>query len=143
MLNHITVIGRLTRDPESKILSNNTALTQFTVACDRDYVSANTGERQTDFLLCRAWRGTGEFVEKYFQKGSMIVVEGRMQADTWEDNEGNRRSITYINVDKVHFGEKKKDAVRDTPYTAYDRSAYSKQPRSDFQELPDDGELPF
>ena len=143
MLNHITVMGRLTRDPESKSISNSTMLTQFSVACDRDYVKADSGERQTDFLLCRAWRHTGEFIEKYFQKGSMIVIEGRMQADTWEDSEGNKRSITYVNVEKVHFGEKKKDSVRTEPYTTYDRSAYNKEPRSDFRELPDDGEIPF
>ena len=143
MLNHIVIMGRLTRDPETRNISNSTTQTQFTVACDRDYVNANTGERKTDFHICRAWQQTGEFVEKYFQKGSMIVVTGRMQTDTWDDIEGNKHSITYISVEKVYFGEKKKDSARTEPYTAYDRSTYNKEPRSDFRELPDDGDIPF
>ena len=144
MLNNIVVMGRLTRDPETKVLSNASTVTQFTVASDRDYQKAG-GEKLTDFIPCRAWRQIGEFVEKYFQKGSMIVVEGRLHTDSWTDAEGNRHTSTYINVDRAHFGEKKKDASGEKPYTTYNRERSYRPDISaaDFEEMADDGELPF
>jgi len=109
MLNHITIMGRLTRDPELRHTQSGTAVASFTVAVDRDFSGQNGGEKQTDFIDCVAWRQTGEFVSKYFRKGSMIVVSGRLQSRKWQDNQGNNRTNWEVNADNVYFGESKKD----------------------------------
>ena len=90
MLNHIIAMGRLTRDPELRRTGSNIAVASFTIACDRDRAPEGQ-EKETDFLDCVAWRGTAEFVEKYFKKGRMIVVSGRLQIRGWTDKEGNKR----------------------------------------------------
>ena len=109
MLNHITIMGRLTRDPELRYTQNNIPVASFRVAVDRDFTSRDSGERQTDFIDCVAWRNTGEFVNKYFVKGSMIVVAGRLQIREWTDKENNRRTTAEIVVDNVYFGESRRD----------------------------------
>ena len=106
MLNHIVIMGRLTRDPELRRTGNGTAVASFAIACDRDH-SAQGQERETDFLDCVAWRGTGEFVAKYFKKGSMAVVSGRLQIRQWTDKDGNKRRTAEIVADNVYFGESK------------------------------------
>lgn len=124
MLNTITIMGRLTKDPELRYTQSNTPVTSFTVACERDF-----GDKQTDFIDCVAWRQTAEFVEKYFSKGSMIVVDGRLQSRKWEDNNGNKRTAWEVLADHVYFGESKRAEAVDPPK---------------FVEVDDDdGEMPF
>lgn len=108
MLNQITIMGRLTRDPELRYTQSNTPVASFTLAVDRDY--AGEGERRTDFIDCVAWKGAGEFVSKYFRKGSMAVVTGRLQIREWTDNNGNKRRNAEVIVGTVYFGEGKKDS---------------------------------
>ena len=108
MLNHITIMGRLTRDPELRRTGSGIAVASFTVAVDRDFGSRDGGERETDFIDCVAWRQTGEFVSKYFTKGSMIVVSGRLQIRNWNDKEGNKRRTAEVVADNVYFGESKR-----------------------------------
>ena len=108
MLNHITIMGRLTRDPELRRTGTGTAVASFTVAVDRDFGNRDGGERETDFIDCVAWRQTGEFVSKYFTKGSMIVVSGRLQIRNWNDKDGNKRRTAEVVADNVYFGESKR-----------------------------------
>lgn len=108
MLNHIVIMGRLTRDPELRRTANGTAVTSFTIACDRDFGS--DGQKETDFVECVAWRSTGEFVSKYFAKGRMAVVSGRLQIRKWEDKDGNKRTTAEVVADNVYFGDSKRDS---------------------------------
>lgn len=106
MLNHITIMGRLTSDPELRRTQSGTAVASFTVACDRDF-----GEKkETDFIPCTAWRQTGEFVSKHFSKGRMIVVSGRLQIRKFTDKEGKNRSVAEVVAENVYFGDSKKDS---------------------------------
>ena len=107
MLNHITIMGRITRDPELRRTGSNIAVASFTVAVDRDFSGKDT-ERETDFIDCVAWRQTGEFVAKHFTKGSMIVVSGRLQIRSWTDKDGNKRRTAEVVADNCYFGEAKK-----------------------------------
>ena len=109
MLNHITIMGRLTRDPELRRTNTGKAVTSFTLAVDRDYAEKGA-ERETDFIECVAWRGTAEFVDKYFGRGQMAVVSGRLQIRDWEDKDGNKRRSAEVVADNVYFGEQKRDA---------------------------------
>ena len=108
MLNHITIMGRMTRDPELSRTPSGVAVTSFTLAVDRDIANKDTGVRDTDFLDCVAWKGTAEFIEKYFKKGSMMAVQGRLQKRSWTDKEGNKRYTTEVVANQVWFGESKK-----------------------------------
>ncbi len=158
MLNHITVMGRLTRDPEMRPTQSGVSVVSFTVACDRDFGGRDSSERQTDFIDCVAWRSTGEFVSKYFRKGSMIVVSGRLQSRKWQDREGNNRTNWEVVADNVYFGESRRDgdSGRDSYSNTYSSgygnsdsgrsSAPAPAPASanTFVDLDDgDGELPF
>ena len=110
MLNKIAVMGRLTRDPELRHTESGVAVCSFTVACDRDYKAENA-EREADFIDVVAWRSTAEFVSKYFAKGRMAVVEGRLQSRKWTDKNGQNRVVWEIIADNVYFGDSKpKDA---------------------------------
>ncbi len=108
MLNHITIMGRLTRDPELRRTGSGIAVASFTVAVDRDFGKNENGEKETDFIDCVAWRATGEFVSKYFTKGSMIVVSGRLQVRSWTDKEGNKRRTAEVVADNCYFGESRR-----------------------------------
>ena len=155
MLNHIVIMGRLTRDPELRYTQSQTPVASFTVAVDRDFGGRDGGERQTDFIDCSAWRQTGEFVSKYFHKGSMIVVSGRLQSRKWQDREGNNRTSWEVSADNVYFGESRRDSdsSRSDSYDSRSTSSYESRssydaPRSaspaPFSDLSDDdGELPF
>jgi len=157
MLNHITIMGRLTRDPELRYTQSNTPVATFRVAVDRDYTPRDGGERQTDFIDCVAWRSTGEFVSKYFQKGSMAVVSGRLQMREWTDKEGNRRTTAEVVADNVYFGESKRPRDEggfggNSSYSGNSgNSGYSSRPSAPassagaFSDLSsdDDGDLPF
>ena len=156
MLNRIVLMGRLTRDPELRRTQSGTAVVSFSIACDRDY-AAQGAERETDFIDIVAWRGTAEFVEKYFGKGRMIVVAGRLQIRNWEDKDGNKRRSAEVVADNVYFGDSKRDAEggassyggsgNGNHYSAPSGSGYSAPsgaPASDFAMLEDDdAQLPF
>ena len=152
MLNHITIMGRLTRDPELRYTQSQTPVASFTLAVDRDFGSRDGGEKQTDFIDCVAWRQTAEFVSKYFQKGSMAVVSGRLQIRDWTDREGGKRRSAEVVIDNIYFGESRRRESSEgnsydsrSSYSSYEapRSA-SPAPSSPFSDLDDgDGELPF
>ena len=133
MLNKIVLMGRLTRDPELRKTQSGTAVASFTLAVDRDY-KPQDGERETDFIDIVAWRSTGEFVSKYFTKGRMAVVEGRLQVRDWKDKDGAKRRSTEVIADNVYFGDSKRS-----------ESGTQEAPAGKFQELPEEekGELPF
>lgn len=146
MLNHITLMGRLTRDPELRYTSTGTPVASFSLAVDRDFAPKDGGEKQTDFIDCVAWRQTGEFVSKYFQKGSMAVVSGRLQIRDWQDREGNKRRSSEVVVDNVYFGESKRRENADTTYREPPAAKSQGDPirSSGFSEMPEgDGDLPF
>ena len=108
MLNHIVIMGRLVRDPELRRTGSGIAVASFTVAVDRDFGGKDGGEKETDFIDCVAWRQTGEFVQKHFGKGDMIVVAGRLQIRQWEDREGNKRRTAEVVAENCYFGEGRK-----------------------------------
>ena len=154
MLNHIVLMGRLTRDPELRYTGSNIPVASFSVAVDRDYGRGENGEKQTDFINCVAWRQTGEFVSKYFTKGSMIVVSGRLQIRDYTDRDGNKRTAAEVVADNVYFGDSKRrddgdnSSYRSGSYAAPARPSNSfesaKTAASSFQEIDEaDGELPF
>ena len=154
MLNHIVLMGRLTRDPELRRTGSGIAVASFSLAVDRDFgSSANNGEKETDFIDIVAWRNTAEFVSKYFTKGRMAVVSGRLQIRNWTDKEGNRRRSAEVVVDNMYFGEsRRRDGdsgdSRSSSYSSYGNSGSagksSAPAASAFAELDDgDGELPF
>ena len=116
MLNHIIIMGRLTRDPELRRTGSGIAVASFTLAVDRDFSPRDGGERETDFIDCVAWRQTGEFVSKYFTKGSMIVVSGRLQIRSWTDKDGNKRRTAEVVADNVYFGESKRGNEGNSSY---------------------------
>ncbi len=158
MLNKIFIMGRLTRDPELRRLENGTAVTRFSLAVDRDFKSQN-GERSTDFIDVVAWRSTAEFVSKYFSKGRMAIVEGRLQIRDWKDKDGNNRRSAEVVADNVYFGDSRRDGASGGDYGApsgnytpsgsygapsggYSAPASSAAPG--FSEIDDeDGDLPF
>jgi len=160
MLNKIIIMGRLTRDPELRRTQSGTAVTSFSLAVDRDFKS-QSGEKETDFIDVVAWRGTAEFVSKYFSKGRMAVVEGRLQIRDWTDRDGGKRRSAEVVADNVYFGDSKRDngggeyggasygapsaygALGGGPSSSR-KSASSFEGGSDFAEISEeDGELPF
>ena len=122
MLNHIVIMGRLTRDPELRRTGSGTAVASFSVAVERDFGKNENGEKETDFIDCVAWRQTGEFVSKYFTKGRMIVVSGRLQVRSWTDKDGNKRRTAEVVADNVYFGDSKRDS--DNGGNAYGGNTY-------------------
>ena len=147
MLNHIVIMGRLTRDPELRHTQTGTSVASFTLAVDRDFTSRDGGEKQTDFIDVVAWRNTAEFVSKYFAKGRMAVVSGRLQIRDWTDRDGGKRRSAEVVADNIYFGDSKKsEGGSDYSYSAPMSSGGYSTPvqTSDFAELSDDdGELPF
>ena len=150
MLNKIVIMGRLTRDPELRRTQSGTAVTSFSIACDRDFKS-QSGEKETDFIDVVAWRGTAEFVSKYFAKGRMAVVEGRLQIRDWTVNNGGKRRSAEVVADNIYFGDSKRDSAPGDygAPPAYGAPVGRGAPapmesRSDFAEIgEEDGELPF
>ena len=126
MLNHIVIMGRLTRDPELRRTGSGIAVASFSVAVDRDFGKNENGEKETDFIDCIAWRQTGEFVSKYFTKGRMIVVSGRLQVRSWTDKDGNKRRTAEVVADNVYFGDSKRDSDGGNAYggNTYGGNAY-------------------
>ena len=148
MLNRIILMGRLTRDPELRRTQNGTAVTSFSLAVDRDFKS-QSGEKETDFIDIVAWRNTAEFVSKYFAKGRMAVVEGRLQIRDWTDRDGGKRRSAEVVADNVYFGDSRRDSAPSGDFgapPAYGAPARTAEPvgPSEFAELgEEDGELPF
>ena len=132
MLNHIVMMGRLTRDPELRQTGSGTSVASFTIAVDRDRKTAE-GEKETDFIDVVAWRHTAEFVSKFFTKGKLAVVSGRLQIRSWTDKDGNMRRTDEIVADNVYFGDSKKD-------TADSSNGFGEFPVVDSN---DDDDLPF
>ena len=165
MLNRITIMGRLVRDPELRTTQSGTNVTSFTLAVDRDFKSRESGEKGTDFIDVVAWRQTAEFVCKYFTKGRMAIAEGRLQIREWKDKDGNNRRTAEVVAENVYFGDSKRDGAGDAGYGApsyggnagYGASAapaygappaygggYGAGESSGFSEIADDdGDLPF
>ena len=145
MLNHITIMGRLTRDPELRRTGSGVAVASFTVAVDRDIANKETGEKETDFIDCVAWRQTGEFVSKYFTKGRVIVVSGRLQIRSWNDKDGNKRRTAEVVADNCYFGDSKSEGGNVTPTVpASGGFTPPSEPVSQFTMLDDDdAQLPF
>ena len=155
MLNKIIVMGRLTHDPELRRTGSGTPVCSFSIACDRDFKS-QSGEKETDFFDVVAWRATGEFVNKYFTKGRMVVVEGRLQIREWQDKEGNKRRSAEVVADNVYFGDSRPAGNGGNSFS--DGPSYNSAPAysapsggyaapvggGDFAEIDeDDGDLPF
>ena len=151
MLNHITLMGRLTRDPEIRYTQSNTPVASFSLAVERDFANRESGERQTDFIDCVAWGKTGEFVSKYFAKGNMTAVSGRLQIRDWTDRDNNKRRSAEVVVENVYFCESKKaresqsgGTFENRSYSAPAGNSYSAPAAGGLSELDDgDGELPF
>ena len=156
MLNRIIIMGRLVRDPELRTTQSGVAVTSFTLAVDRDFKSRESGEKSTDFIDVVAWRQTAEFVCKYFAKGRMAVVSGRLQSRDWTDRDGNKRTSFEVLAENVYFGDSKNAAREDSGYAprestgtyrAPSRSSFESaraQASSSFQEIDEaDGDLPF
>ena len=146
MLNHIVIMGRLTRDPELRRTGSGVAVTSFTLAVDRDFTGKDGGEKETDFIDCVAWRGTGEFVSKYFAKGRMACVSGRLQLRDWTDKEGNKRRAAEVVADNVYFADSKNAADNGNSHAASSPTyaTPAAAPAGSFAPLNDDDEsLPF
>ena len=133
MLNHIVLMGRLTRDPELRHAGSGVAVASFALAVDRDFQSKDSQEKSVDFIDIVAWRNTAEFVSKYFTKGRMAVVSGRLQIRNWTDKEGNKRRSAEVLADNVYFGDSKRDGMQNT--------SVQEQEYTDL-DMPD-GNLPF
>ena len=158
MLNHIVLMGRLTRDPEFRRTPAGVAVATFSIAVDRDF-SSGSGEKETDFIDIVTWRNTAEFVSRSFSKGRMIVVSGRLQIRTWNDKEGNKRRSSEVIADSVYFGDSKRDdqSTGSNPYPTYGTdysqpttapqqpvSGYQQQQFSDYSVIEEeDGQLPY
>ena len=150
MLNKVIMMGRLVKDPELRRTQSGTAVTSFRIAVDRDFKSQD-GSKQADFFDVVAWRNTAEFVSKYFTKGRMAVVEGRLQIRDWTDREGGKRRSAEVVADNVYFGDSKRDAASDGGYAPAYSAPAGRAPmmapsdgHSDFAEIgEEDGELPF
>lgn len=144
MLNHITIMGRMVRDPELRHTGSNIPVASFTLAVDRDIANKQTGEKETDFIDCVAWRNTAEFVEKYFTKGRMAVVSGRLQMRKWTDKDGNKRTSYDVVADNIYFGDSKNSSAGGSLDNSIPNFDNSPAPASDFAMLDgDDNALPF
>ena len=122
MLNHIVIMGRLVRDPELRRTGSGVAVASFRVAVDRDFAPKDGSARKADFIDCVAWRQTGEFISKYFTKGRMIVVDGRLEMRDWTDKDGNKRTSAEVVVANAYFGDSKRDG--DSSGSAYGGNTY-------------------
>ena len=141
MLNKVVIMGRFTKDPELRRTGSGTAVTSFSLACDRDFKS-QSGDKETDFIEAVAWKNTAEFVSKYFSKGRMAVVEGRLQIRDWTDKAGNRRTTAEVVADNVYFADSKRSESDDNQKENF--NALSGRLSDDFVPISEeDGEIPF
>ena len=148
MLNKVVIMGRLARDPELRRTQSGVSVTSFRIACDRDF-KTQSGEKETDWIDIVAWRNTAEFVSKYFQKGRMAIVEGRLQTRDWTDKDGNRRVAVEVVANNVYFGDSKRDGGNnfDAPSFGASMGGYAApvtESNNQFAEIDEeDGDLPF
>ena len=144
MLNVTVLMGRLVADPELRHTQSDVAVTSFTIAVDRSYVKSGA-DRQADFIDIVAWRGTADFVCKYFRKGQMIAVQGSIQTRSYQDKDGNKRKAFEIVADNVHFADSKKDGDGSRAQAENYRPdiSYTAGNTGDFEEIPTDDDLPF
>ena len=141
MLNKVVIMGRFTKDPELRRTGSGTAVTSFSLACDRDFKS-QIGEKETDFIEVVAWKNTAEFVSKYFSKGRMAVVDGRLQIRDWTDKAGNKRTTAEVVADNVYFADSKRSESNDNQKENF--NALSGRLSDDFVPISEeDGEIPF
>ena len=141
MLNKVVIMGRFTKDPELRRTGSGTAVTSFSLACDRDFKS-QSGDKETDFIEVVAWKNTAEFVSKYFSKGRMAVVEGRLQIRDWTDKAGGKRRSAEVVADNVYFADSKRSESNDNQKENF--NALSGRVSDDFVPISEeDGELPF
>ena len=141
MLNKIIIMGRLTINPELRRTGSGTAVTSFSLACDRDFKS-QSGEKETDFIEVVAWKNTAEFVSKYFSKGRMAVVEGRLQIRDWTDKAGNKRTTAEVVAENVYFADSKRSESNDNQKENF--NALSGRLSDDFVPISEEyGEIPF
>ena len=141
MLNKIIIMGRFARDPELRRTGSGTAVTSFSLACDRDFKS-QSGDKETDFIEVVAWKNTAEFVSKYFSKGRMAVVEGRLQIRDWTDKAGNKRVTAEVVADNVYFADSKRSESNDNQKENF--NALSGRLSDDFVPISEeDGDIPF
>ena len=145
MLNHITIMGRMTRDTELRRTGSGIPVTCFTLAVDRDFADKQSGEKETDFIDVVCWRSTAEFVERYFRKGSMAIASGRLQIRNWTDKDGNKRRSAEVLADNVYFGESKKsDSYPPCTNSNIGPGGVPSTPVQDFAPVEDDdAQLPF
>lgn len=152
MLNHIVLMGRLVRDPELRRTASGVSVATFSLAVDHDVANRETGERGVDFIDIVAWRNTADFVYKYFAKGRMAVVSGRLQIRSWTDKEGNKRRSAEVVAENVYFGDSKRDGAEAAPAASYSdpygaapvAPAAPAAPVAEFSMIgEDDTELPF
>ena len=141
MLNKVVIMGRFTKDPELRRTGSGTAVTSFSLACDRDFKS-QSGDKETDFIEVIAWKNTAEFVSKYFSKGRMAVVEGRLQILDWTDKSGNKRTTAEVVADNVYFADSKRSESNDNQKENF--NALSGRLSDDFVPISEEGgEIPF
>ena len=141
MLNHITVMGRLTKDVELRRTNSGVAVASFTIACDRDFADKQSGQKETDFIDVVAWKNTAEFVEKFFSKGKMAIVSGRLQIRNWTDKDGNKRKTAEVVADSVYFGDSKREESNNG--FSYPTANPNSAPAQDFALLNDNEVLPW
>ena len=141
MLNKVVIMGRFTKDPELRRTGSGTAVTSFSLACDRDFKS-QSGDKETDFIEVVAWKNTAEFVSKYFSKGRMAVVEGRLQIRDWTDKAGNKRTTAEVVADNVYFADSKRSESNENQKENF--NALSGRLSDDFVPISEEGgEIPF
>lgn len=144
MLNHIVIMGRITKDPELRRTGSGIPVTSFTLAVDRDFSDKQSGEKETDFFDVVAWRSTADFVSKYFTKGRMAVVSGRLQVRKWKNKDGENRYSTEVVAENVYFGDSKKETSGDYGNSYALQNNTQQQQAGNFAVLEDDdSELPF
>ena len=143
MLNNCTLMGRLVRDPELKHTGSGIPVASFTVAVDRDFADKQSGEKETDFVDIVAWRNTAEFVSKYFTKGRMAVVSGRLQMRKWTDKDGNKRTSAEVVAENVYFADSKKEATESNGFAPQYSAPVQSEPGNFAVLTDDDSELPF
>jgi single-strand DNA-binding protein len=147
MLNKVILMGRLTREPELRTTQSGTSVVNFSLAVDRGYRAAE-GQQTVDFINIVAWKGTAEFVSKWFRKGQLVAVSGRIQARTWVSDNGENRTSTEVVANEVFFAEPKRDGqqsnseITPLPFPV-SNSEYTDIEFEELPPLPNDGEFPF
>lgn len=143
MLNRVIIQGRLASDVTLRYTQSGIPVATARIAVDRDFKDKSTGERATDFVNIVAWRGTGEFLSKFFAKGRMVVVDGRLQMRDWTDKEGVKRTTAEVVADSVYFGDSKRDGDSCNTYKGNALSGYAPPDSDQFSEMSDSEDMPF